>query len=280
MQLPFYLILLFQNILLLVGNIPFGVPEEQLVNIFKEVGPVVSFRLVFDRDSGKPKGYGFCEYHDVETALCAVRNLNNHECNGRQLRVDFAENEPGARDSKGMSSYSDHSSGAAASFAKSASSILGDSAYQLLNAGQTPSVSAQATTSMEQINATLSAFTPNQLLDVLSQMKNLIASNPEHAKQLLFAHPPLAYALFQTLVTMQLVDANVVQKLAQHFAPQNAPVAATATPTQVSLDAIPESQRALLLQIMQLTPEQIDALPSDQRHQVMLLKSQIGSLAV
>ncbi|KAI8847719.1 hypothetical protein BC829DRAFT_395738 [Chytridium lagenaria] len=34
------------------------VAETQLIDIFKEVGPVVSFRLVFDRDSGKPKGFG------------------------------------------------------------------------------------------------------------------------------------------------------------------------------------------------------------------------------
>lgn len=47
-------------------------------------------RLVFDRDSGKPKGYGFCEYKDQETALCAMRNLNNYEIAGRNLRVDNA----------------------------------------------------------------------------------------------------------------------------------------------------------------------------------------------
>lgn len=37
------------------------------------------------------KGYGFCEYHDTATAESAVRNLNNHDLNGRQLRVDFAD---------------------------------------------------------------------------------------------------------------------------------------------------------------------------------------------
>ena len=47
-------------------------------------------RLVFDRDSGKPKGYGFCEYKDQETALSAMRNLNNYEIAGRNLRVDNA----------------------------------------------------------------------------------------------------------------------------------------------------------------------------------------------
>lgn len=53
------------------------------------------FRLVVDRETGKPKGYGFCEYKDEETALSARRNLQGYEINGRQLRVDFAENDKG-----------------------------------------------------------------------------------------------------------------------------------------------------------------------------------------
>lgn len=47
-------------------------------------------RLVFDRETGKPKGYGFCEYRDQETALSAMRNLNGYEIGGRNLRVDNA----------------------------------------------------------------------------------------------------------------------------------------------------------------------------------------------
>jgi len=46
--------------------------------------------LVYDRDTGKPKGYGFCEYKDQETALSAMRNLNGYEIGGRTLRVDNA----------------------------------------------------------------------------------------------------------------------------------------------------------------------------------------------
>ncbi len=54
---------------------------------------VYILRLVFDRDTGKPKGYGFCEYKDQETAVSAMRNLNNYELNGRTLRVDSAASE-------------------------------------------------------------------------------------------------------------------------------------------------------------------------------------------
>ena len=51
--------------------------------------------MVADKDSGKPKGYGFCEYFDTGTAESAVRNLNGHEVSSRSLRVDFAEDHAG-----------------------------------------------------------------------------------------------------------------------------------------------------------------------------------------
>ncbi len=48
-------------------------------------------RLVSDKETGKAKGYGFCEYHDQASADSAVRNLNGYDLSGRQLRVGFAE---------------------------------------------------------------------------------------------------------------------------------------------------------------------------------------------
>ena len=73
-----------------VGNIPYEATEEKLKEIFSEVGPVIAFKLVYDRENGKPKGYGFCEFKDQETAMSAMRNLNSYEIGGRTLRVDSA----------------------------------------------------------------------------------------------------------------------------------------------------------------------------------------------
>lgn len=48
-------------------------------------------RIVTDRETGRPKGFGFCEYYDIATAESAFRNLNGYEFNGRTIRIDFAE---------------------------------------------------------------------------------------------------------------------------------------------------------------------------------------------
>jgi len=60
-------------------------------------------RLVYDRETGKPKGYGFCEYQDQETALSAMRNLNGREFSGRALRVDNAASEKNKEELKSTS---------------------------------------------------------------------------------------------------------------------------------------------------------------------------------
>lgn len=73
-----------------VGNIPFDATEQHVEALCSEVGKVVSFRLVFDRETGRSKGYGFCRYEDEQTLQSAIRNLNGRRLNGRPLRVDFA----------------------------------------------------------------------------------------------------------------------------------------------------------------------------------------------
>ena len=46
-----------------------------------------------DRDTGKQKGFAFLEFFDTQTAESAIRNLNEHDLNGRKLKVHFAAND-------------------------------------------------------------------------------------------------------------------------------------------------------------------------------------------
>lgn len=55
----------------------------------------ITTRIVTDRETGKLKGYAFCEYKDTETAKSAIRNLNKVEFKGRQLHVDTSEKHAG-----------------------------------------------------------------------------------------------------------------------------------------------------------------------------------------
>jgi RNA recognition motif-containing protein len=56
-----------QSRVVFVGNIPYGLTEEQITEIFSAAGRVINFRLVYDRDSGRPKGFGFAEFPDYGT---------------------------------------------------------------------------------------------------------------------------------------------------------------------------------------------------------------------
>lgn len=75
-----------------VGNIDFDVPEDKIIEELSAVGKVVNFRLVYDRSTGRSKGYGFCEY---ESPMIAERALQNLKIvfNGREVKCNYAEND-------------------------------------------------------------------------------------------------------------------------------------------------------------------------------------------
>jgi len=92
-----------------VGNIPYDLPETTLITIFEEVGPVKSFRLKLDETTNKSKGFGFCEYHDAETASSAIRNLDGYDVGGRTLRVNPGNADPAGEVNKSHSAGEEES---------------------------------------------------------------------------------------------------------------------------------------------------------------------------
>jgi RNA recognition motif-containing protein len=73
-----------------VGNLPFNMTESQLHDLFAQHGTVHSAKVITDRDTGRPRGFGFVEMDD-EAAAVAIRQLNGREIQGRALRVNEAQ---------------------------------------------------------------------------------------------------------------------------------------------------------------------------------------------
>ena len=74
-----------------VGNLSFQLTEEELRNAFAEFGEVATVKLITDRFSGRPKGFGFVEMPNEAEADEAIAKLNGTELNGREVRVDKAK---------------------------------------------------------------------------------------------------------------------------------------------------------------------------------------------
>ncbi|KAG1822400.1 hinge domain of cleavage stimulation factor subunit 2-domain-containing protein [Suillus variegatus] len=328
-----------------LGNVPYNMGEEshlsfiqyhsdrtflqeQLIDVFKSVGQVVGFRLVFDRETGKPRGYGFCEFADHETAASAVRNLNNADVGGRPLRIDLADSDP---------------------FLEGKTTVRGE----LLDGSDPrgrwhpnsflsslpPGVPiTPGSTALDTISQTLATMSPAQLVEVLAQMKAFVITHPDQARALLVAHPQYAYALFQALLLNKIVDQSVLQRMLQATAgsgaapgpgipqqspPPNAipapqphmpppmsgpPPASTAPPSMFPHQqppphmpapppqqswyrppqhAVPPphsapmpdlnidpAQRQMLMQVLSLTPDQINGLPPSEREAIQNLRNQ------
>uniref|UniRef100_A0A7R9Z5N5 RRM domain-containing protein n=1 Tax=Chlamydomonas euryale TaxID=1486919 RepID=A0A7R9Z5N5_9CHLO len=84
-----------------VGNLPFDVTEGEVAEMFSEAGPVRDMRIVTDKETGRPKGFGFCEFYDMDASETAVSRIDGQRMNGRILRVHYADDMPsrgGGRD--------------------------------------------------------------------------------------------------------------------------------------------------------------------------------------
>ncbi|VDO06058.1 unnamed protein product [Haemonchus placei] len=73
-----------------VGNLPYQTTEQALGDYFSQAGQVTNVKIVYDRETGRNKGFGFCDFADPAGAQNAVNTLNGADFNGRSLRVNFA----------------------------------------------------------------------------------------------------------------------------------------------------------------------------------------------
>jgi RNA recognition motif-containing protein len=75
---------------LFVGNLPFSTTEAELSNMFAAHGEVSSTKIITDRDTGRPRGFGFVEFSDSSAGEAAIKNLNGAMLNGRAIVVNEA----------------------------------------------------------------------------------------------------------------------------------------------------------------------------------------------
>ncbi|KAH8021593.1 hypothetical protein HPB51_015989 [Rhipicephalus microplus] len=158
-------------------------------------------RLVYDRETGKPKGYGFCEYKDQETALSAMRNLNAFDLNGRPLRVDNAASEKSKEELKNLQA-----------------SLGGPPVESPYGPEVEPERAPEA------ISKAVASLPPEQMFELMKQMKLCIQNNPGEARNMLLQNPQLAYALLQAQVIMKIVDPQVALSILHRQNPTLAPL--------------------------------------------------------
>ncbi len=84
-----------------VGNISYDVTSEDLTEVFSEYGKVKRVSLPTDRESGRPRGFGFVEMENDNEEEAAIEELDGAEWMGRQMRVNKAK----PRENSGRSSF-------------------------------------------------------------------------------------------------------------------------------------------------------------------------------
>lgn len=76
-----------------VGNLPFTASEAEIRTLFSQHGTVESVSLPTDRETGRPRGFGFVEMSQADASR-AIQSLNGYSMNGRPLRVNEAQDKP------------------------------------------------------------------------------------------------------------------------------------------------------------------------------------------
>ena len=79
---------------LFVGGLAWATNDESLTKAFEEYGTIEEAKVVSDRDTGRSRGFGFITFEIEEDAIKAQKAMDGQEMDGRQLRVDFANDKP------------------------------------------------------------------------------------------------------------------------------------------------------------------------------------------
>lgn len=164
-----------------ISSLPFDYSEEQVAELAKSVGPISDLKLIFDSVTGRSRGSAFVQYADHETALSAVRNLNNANVGTRYIRCSLTSDSD-AYDP--VPEFSSHS--------KLPPLPLGIQ----LNPSQNP---------QQVIAYTLSNLDLQKASQLLKEARTMSLENPQLMKKLLDQYPQLSHALVETSLMTNVV---------------------------------------------------------------------------
>ena len=74
-----------------VGNLSFDTVESEVRELFSQYGEVADVTLITDRETGRPRGFGFVEMRSDEAARDAIGALDGNEVGGRNIKVNEAK---------------------------------------------------------------------------------------------------------------------------------------------------------------------------------------------
>lgn len=77
-----------------IGNLPFSATEEDIRSKFGAHGTLTDVALIADRDTGRPRGFGFVTFETSEGARAAIAALDGTDMGGRNLKVNEAQDRP------------------------------------------------------------------------------------------------------------------------------------------------------------------------------------------
>ena len=90
---------------LYVGGLPYRTNEDELFNLFGQIGPVINATVITDRETGRSKGFGFVEFENNEDGQRAIAQLNGSSLGGRTITVNEARERQAAPQQRRSNNY-------------------------------------------------------------------------------------------------------------------------------------------------------------------------------
>ncbi|KAJ2718685.1 Cleavage stimulation factor subunit 2 [Coemansia sp. Benny D115] len=160
-----------------LGNVAYGTTEEQLRKMLELAGPVVDIRLVFDSQTNRAKGYGFCQFADTSIAASAIKNLNDTLVDGRNIKIGYA-------DRKRVKRY------------------LGTDGTNL---GDPRGDAATRSIDMDTVDQLVGSLDPASRWELVAQFRAFAEVNPGKAKTELMKNPGMAWSILKSMEAEGLV---------------------------------------------------------------------------